>query len=503
MNKERMMVENREIDLVDFFKSILEQWRGWLVLGIAFGAFVMGVMYFKQAQPQPDLPSEMRNYFGGEKLRSTDVAMTLSYFCLWKQCADYENQSPIMILDGGNVRKLTVNLYISEEDIDISSLYDYYTNRLFDEQFLKSLADAYGYEGDYGYLADMVSFSGESALTIKTTLNTEVMFDGFSEPSNLLSIVVLLPNEVDEHAVENSICSYFSDKSREASFVFGDHDVVFLSSELTTVPDQTITGKQATVIKNCNDFRTSFNSFYNVLDSASKTEVDDIIDKLIEGKINYSDVKATYPMQMVEIYSLPTSNVSDNTSSFNPKYAIIGFAIGAFIYIGMAFVFLILNRRFRGGDEVAESLSLRSYGDIYEYPYSGVGAFLHDRRIYKWRHKNGISSDEVAKAVLSKAKFSSLDNLTCLVIGDSSGFAEKNIEKIKTYVSGNGVNLILKNAPNGLASFSEDEISNFAPVLITIVSECTKPNYVVEIISRLKEYQIPVFGVNYIEGPKK
>ena len=41
------MVDEQEIDIIEFLKCMLEQWRGWLLAGVIFMLLVSGLKYVK------------------------------------------------------------------------------------------------------------------------------------------------------------------------------------------------------------------------------------------------------------------------------------------------------------------------------------------------------------------------------------------------------------------------------------------------------------------------
>ncbi len=485
------MLDEQKINLIDFAMSILEQWRGWVLLGLICALLLPGVkcvVDMKEFNSSPDVAEIVPST--EQIILSSNPGVVLNYYVTWQQFKNSYDESIVMNLDAANVRRLNLEYFINCSDAERDSLTFIYSNLPSDEAFVFNVADSMGLECDYsGTVAELIEANGNGG---------GVLFS------------IILPEDADEKTIENAITSYLSSLSDKLSSQIEEHNVVLISYGVITSYDQSVVDAQSWAVSNIYSWKKTFLELYKTLTDAEKSEVNEAISKMTSGELSYQDVRTMYPAQSIIDFGTHEDSAGDEETAdadavahirpvFSIKYALLGFAVGVFLYVGCSLAILIMIIRFRNGEEAASLLSLRSYGDIYEYPYHGLKAFLHDKRIYCLRHKKTSNVDKVAQAISAKADFNSNKKLTCLVLGDAGKRGMKRIEEIVKKAFESGISIELKKAPNGLDSISEEEISKFYPVLITVVSGKTRPVKAADLLIRLKEYNIPVFGMTFIE----
>ena len=499
--------EEQEIDLLDFVINMLEQWKGWLLAGLIFMLLLPCVKYAIDLRNYDSTPviqdvtsATVESSSSAEKIiLSSNRDIALNFYVALLQLKESYDKSLVMDLDATHVRRLNLEYYINCPDSERASLTSLYSNLSFDEGFVVKVAEAMDIEQEnFGAVAELIDVS--SGLEANHNENN----------SGIVLFSIILPNDIDEETVEKAVSSYMSNLSNNVSAQMGEHDVILVSSGVITLYDWTVVDIQSSTVSDIYNCEKDFLDIYKSLTSAEKSEVDDVITKLDSGELGYQDIRTMYSVLSVSDIVLDET-VADNAVApveelvvparvtFSKMYAILGFAVGILLYVGCAFAEYIMVKRFKNGEEAANILSLRSYGDIFEYPYHGIRAFLHDKRIYAWRHKNSSNVDNVSQAISAKAKFNSNNKLTCIVLGDAGKKGMTTLEDIVKKVSESGIEIELKKAPEGLYSISEEEICKFSPVLITVVSDKTRPIKAFELLTRLKEYNIPVFGLNFIE----
>jgi len=509
MNEYRM-VDEQEIDLLDFLKSMLEQWRGCVIVGLICMLVAVGVRYsldmkaYNSAVEAAAVSAENaeqsavieNNALLEKAVAATNPGVALNYYVAWKQYKDSYDGSILMKLDATNVRTLGLDYILKCEEAGSDYVASYYGRLGTREDFTESLSKALGEEGiPDGFISDIVEVSATG-----------------SETGNggYILIKIKLPEEADAAEVEKAVTSYLSSASGNNAEVMGHHDISLVSSGVSESFDNGVVNAQSNAVSNIESWKNKFLNLYKTLTADEKKEVDNVIASVETGEMSYQDVREEYSAQksisvnwnessVVQKVVAPAEDKLPAVPSFSIKYAAIGFALGIFAYAGCAFALLVLIRRFRNGEEAASALGLRSYGDIYEYPYHGFAAFLHDKKVYAWRHKKASDAAQVAAAIGAKAEHGAIKSLTCVILGDAGKAGQECIEEIVKKASGTGVKIDVKKAPEGLASISEEEIGKFSPVLVTVVSGKTHPFRAAELLSRLNEYDIPVFGMNFIE----
>lgn len=499
---EYSVVDEQEIDLIDFLKSMLEQWKGLLFVGILCMFLLPGLKYVKDELKDSSAGiisgTDMNDNTSMEKIiASTNPGVALNYYVTWQQFTDTYEDSLLMKLDASNIRRLTLKYFIKSTDGGTDYIASYYSNLSTDEKFIGLIAKTMDVESvDLGYVADLLSVSSSGSM----------MNDGGN-----LKVTIILLDGVSEESVLNAVSEYLTTLAAENSNIMGEHNISLLSSGVVVSFDEDIIKLQGNAVSNIYNWKNSFFNIFKGLSDDEKIEVENVIECLSNGELDYQDVKEKYPAQ-TETEQLDDSTLNDQSDYpasnreagssrlFNRKYALLGFVLGLFLYVGCALAIQILIRRYRNGEEAANSLRLRSYGDIYEYPYHGFLAFIHDKNVYTWRHKKKSGVEDIAKAICAKAKFGSTTKITCLVLGNANEVGMNRIDEIVKHVTSFGIEIKTKMTPDGVSSLSEEEIGKFSPILLTIISGQTRPAQALELIMRLKEYNIQIFGMNFIEG---
>lgn len=501
----------QEIDFWDFLKSMLEQWRGWLLLGLVGMLLFPALKYFKDLKIYNEYSNESVNISDSSETANeytamsmegivsrANVSVALNYYISWRILNDSYNDSLIIQLDANNVRTLFLDYYI-DCDEESNIIYVYYSDLMLKDGFVDMLSEAFGKKDiNPGYVLEMVDVTADGSAI---------------NHGGAIRIKVFLPDGTDEKKVQASISEYLNNYSLKISETVGEHDISLVTSNVINVYDATVLAYQGNTLTNIFNWRNNFVNMYKNLSDEEKEELNDILIQLDRGVLSYSDIRKLYPTEskLADDFEVPAGEVNSlfigentgvvnlNPPTFNYKFAILGLVVFIILYNGCMLLYLIVFKRYRNGEEVSTSLSIRSYGDIYSYPYHGFKAFIHDRRIYTWRHKNSSNIESVAGAICTKASFESISKLTCLILGENSILGKEMMDEIAKKVSNLGVEMELKTIPNGLASLSEDEITKLSPVLLTIISGTTRPIQVANLLARLKEYKIRVLGMNFVE----
>ena len=163
----------------------------------------------------------------------------------------------------------------------------------------------------------------------------------------------------------------------------------------------------------------------------------------------------------------------------------------------------MVHRMYREG-ELQESVGLRSFGGVYEYPYKGFARFLHDKRIYAWRHKKAGTVSEALQRVsdgfFSRVKYEELQEISFVSLGTVSPWMEGSIESWKKSLASLAqVHAVSFAKPS--ADLRDEDLLGMAPAIVAIPSG-TSFSEILNFLSRCRDYKVPVLGTVFLEGPE-
>lgn len=498
----KQTINDYEIDPLDFLVDMLEQWRGWLSLGMICMLLVLGVAYYKhQSGDSTNVTTSNTNEFVNldDAILGTNTGVAINYYVTWQQLLDSYDSSILMEVDATCVRRLNLNYLISYEETTGDIPATLYSNIVFEEGFVDMLSAIIG--------SGTVKPASVSELVEVTTSESE------SNNMAVLNIQIILPDSIDEEEVEECVGEYLSSISKNTSDIVGIHTISLISSNLFISIDNEVIDLQNEAITNIYKCKNNFYDIYNNLSENEKDEVNGIIASLENGELSYQEIRALYPAQSEFIYEPmektfdpmeitfdPDGGTINQSAFFNKKYAILGFLCGVFLYWGCSYVIVFLARRFRNEKEASMYLSIRSYGNVYKYPYRGVWTFFHDRRIYRFRHKKTTNIESISKALSAKTQKCNISKVSCLVLGNAGESITNELDEIARNISVNGVKFEYYMITEGIFSFSDEDISDLSPVLLMIVSHVSRLDKANELILALEDYNIPVIGMCFIEA---
>lgn len=491
---EQIVAEEPEIDLLDFLFRMLEQWRGWLILGLIMALLVPSVKYVRDASlaTANGNVTETGNTTADESDGTLET--TLSDYNAWQAKKTYYEKSVRMHIDPEEARTLTLLYYITAEDtsaVDVTALGQAYAMQGGEDAFLTALGDGLGLDTATGYVHELCTVEAAGGGTANDR-----------QLGTTLTVTILLPDTADENDAEAAVTTYFETLSERLNDSFGAHTITFRSSAVARGLDMTLSETQMTTFAGVLSAKKTYQTDFAALDEEAQAEV---LSLIAAGKTDgYEEDEDVSDIGGDMATNLAATEAAEPV--FSVKYALLGFLLGAVLYAGIAFIYMLLARRIRTEDELVEMSGLRSMGAIYEYPYtSALTRFLHDKNVYAWRHRHALSADDgknaVAVSLLAKAKHIDAGDITVLTLGAVSEWVRGILQAQTDALSSEGIGVKRLDAENGVSSVDEAEFDGMKPVFLVVLSDKTKPRMVAEMLLRLREYAVPVIGTEILEGP--
>ena len=512
---EKKIVEEREIDIFDIWWRLLEQWRGIVTIGLIFASLLPTLKYGRDMKvynkklameraAQADL--EAGEELSGEELAGMTDAQdienmsdvmsgfpalkTLTYYKAWDTIREYYTNSVVMKINASREKKIIMMFYVSpeSEQTDCFMTANMYTYLLYSDDFATAVAKMLGEDISAQAMKEMILAN----LLVPNRGMTDEKGVGFT-------ISVVMPHDVDTDKLSKKILKYMNGQHDIIEKQLGKHKLQYLNYSLSTVSEQTLLKQQYDIHNQMVNLDTNFQKAYVSLSEDQKILVDRIINS---GEIEDVLRKARSGEDLkkmgfkVEETKKPSPNV---------RFAVVGFVFGAIVYAAIYLMGLLLFRRIRDEREVARRTGLRSFGGIYEYPYKkGLQRFLHSKKVYRLRHKGAgnpfSDAAKIARMITAKAEHFKYDAVSLITLGETSDWAEGIMNRQRGMLEKNGLDVRVIPAADGGYSIDDEILNTMAPACMVLLSGETTPHMAAELLARLREYNIPVLGTEFLEG---
>lgn len=522
------MKDGRKTDLLYFnlnkyFWDMLEGWRVGLVIALLLAIITSAVRYgqdlsaYKHAT-EAMTEKELREQEKLETLKligkdeEQQITTALTYYAQWKDKEEYFNNSFLMNSDPTEEKRLVLRYYVKAKEegkADLSSIVYMYTTIGAKEDFLSSVSKYFGINRDNKYFKELFSFSSINDAEQDTQSGASIFI-----------VSILLPNNVDTEAIEKAVTEYVKDIKPEYSKKMGDFDVELVSSYVMTNTNRTRADTQMDDYKRLVTVKTQFQDAYKALNDEKKDIVDSVIEsgnvRTVLQEFRNNGVMLDFSSDDNNAENVEGSQTLDQTleeleeeedpvPGVQPMYAVLGFAAGIILFAAFWFLRTICSSRITDESAVEALSGVRSFGAVYQYPYTGTLAkFVHDRSVYERRHKKAGKQDEAVHSIVSsiaaKAEHLGLSKVEMLVLGSTNRWSEGILKKQETDLRSQGIEVSVVTAEDGLASLDEKEFNTRDAVCLVVLSGISRLGMVNEFLTRADEYERPVIGTEFLEG---
>ena len=471
-------LKERELDITDLFWKLLEQWRGIVLCGLVLALLLSAAMIVKN-----------RNASKENVEVDPEVSNVLSLF------ADYMDKREQYNSNFFN----DVNL---NDCVTVTCLYEYSpANKAYngdDEAVLAPLNNLYTLMiSDDTFRTEMITelqkyWPAVSSNTLGNIMNLTAVHSVVWGPGTI-TINIIIPKSGDpqdvQAALTNSVYAYHD---RIASAVPQENTIRFLSFAFKqtdyTAELNARNGRYNLVSSGLNQYKNA----YNNLDKDGQNLVD-------QAKKKCGNVKE--PAVYEEFLQKEANKSGESTKSLLMKYGILGLIAGMMLYAFIYLCNIILVRRVRTEVELETSAGIRNFGGIYEYPYKNlIQKFIHSRMIYSFRTRSGKDMDRISRDIASKLDFSDKKAYTLITLGKLSERAKALNEDQLKFMKDKGITVRTLDIDKGPASVEDSVIAGLDSVVIELIGNKTKWMDLIQLYSKLKEYNIDIVGSQFIDA---
>lgn len=534
--------EEQEIDLIDLFWYILEQWKGWIAAGLIFAVLLSGVMFVKSGTQVVAAEEGAENLDSDASIAYATSLSALEGYANYKLMSQANSNHLFLKINLMDCKKVNYIFQVLPEGNDKAQPLDYaYSAILSDSAFTGALADKIDKTADPASLADLCSLDGGSNSS-----------DANAPRSLVYTFSANIPNSISDSDWAEAVGAALSTYRDKVAATCGAHGlkliVVNSAPANTTELLKAMNGR----ISDINSAKSTYKSAYDSLSDEDKAIVAQIInaDEASLSSTTFrmqKDLDAAWkeagreiPNALADAAKAAADAAGAGVSGtgdepqvisvprhFSVKYLALGFILGVFLYCGGVMLYIMFKRVVRREDELEHATGIRNFGAVYQYPYTGLLALLHDRRIYNRRR--GISSgaakagsskleagmaaydaacgnealaemDTIARNLSSMLSYRESSDITFITLGTPNDTATTIRDSQIDSLMASGLNVSTVLIEGGLEAVPDSVFTDMKAAFLVLLSGTTNWKDIAELAKRLRQYNIEILGSEFIEA---
>jgi len=298
-----------EVNFAKLFKSVLIQWRGILVCGLIFAVLIAGAKYMTSGGTTTT-PAVSADTLTEDQEKAVKDAYTtyqeISYY------EEFVENSPYMKLNPNNLTKIGLQYYVVSESgnaADILSQYMFYANSA---EYAEKIIE--------GTDLDIAPAYYNTLIFVEVP---EVQEEDSS--SKVLNITLILPEGGDAGSLKTAATEAIEEY--QPTGVAEDYELTLISSVVTVTNDTNVLTNQNTYSTALRNLRAAYAAAIGVF-TAAQTEA---LNELISGDDAEVDTAA--------------ATTTSTARVFSKKFAVLGFILGVFIYLGIYVLKVVFGKK--------------------------------------------------------------------------------------------------------------------------------------------------------------
>ena len=498
--REKSIMEEREIDLLDMIADILSHWKG-LLIALVIGAVLLGgfsyVRSYRNAQDaqaalledeteidaetvEEQLAQLEEDLDDGQKAAILTTIDDEREYALKKK---YSEESVYMQMDPFNITQMQLSYQINPGDNSqlqsLGSIYDSVINNIGLYDWIEKKTGIQS-----AYARELVSVRAGSSTPF---INGDTV--GTFGTDNL-KITIIQADEKSCKELAKVVKSYVEDQKEQLVEEIGEHELILLSETTGTLMSTDLLNQQV--------------NYGNAISSMRST--------IASAKAGFTEEQAEYynlltKKEGLDRLEIETDEETDaeepviESPSVSKKYVLLGAVLFAFIYAGILFLAYIFNSKIRVSDELQTLYHIPQIGVVVKDDAKKkfiVDKWIDDLRHYGKRRFTAEQSLELAfTAVKIAAAKNGLNNI-CLMGCNLSAGAGKVCESLKAALEKESITVtVLDNVLYDAEAM--EKVDAMTGVVLVEKAGSTLYNEVASELALLKRQDIAVLGGIVVE----
>ena len=481
-----------EIDLKDLMWKLLMQWKAILLVCIAMALLVTGAKHVndtkaykaalaerKTAEEQASRPAEERIADVLDVLPETDRQAVMLYVQMQESAdrqQDYLDNSILMNENPASQRTLTIRYLLkSDSGTSMKTLVESYDAGLRNDELMGKLREAIDPDADPEYIYELVNNNYENAVS-----------DYTDSSSAAYSVTIVLPEEADADAVSSLIGPEMERLHHDLDAAVGSHDMQKISTEDAHLFNRYAADRKTGILNNINNINNNLKNAKSSLSPEQQAAAESII--AIKRSSEEMNDRAKADQEELK------------APGYSKKYALIGFLFGAFLYVGIYVVMLILKKVVTSANTAQRYTNARLLGEFYKIgKHQGILRLFTSDMVAKLRYKEKLDGNmqinAMADTVAAVCSHHDTDKLTLLLSGVDDRLNDV-IDHIvnKCRSTGRKLDIDVLNADE----IVEKYLTSVGNAVYVVCSQ-TKVDNLGSLMSLVRDYDTAMLGTIYLE----
>lgn len=499
------MMEEREINIKKVVWQALEQWRGILVVAISCAILLplgMGLKNVVNTDASVvELPSK------DESMKYQSIKDVVSLYMQYHALTSAYESSLLNQADYNSCRVVTstYELTLGDPGESLVLLASAYNGVVNNEKFTASLAEVFGKKSRKESIYDVCFFSTSTSTTVTSNASNSTILNVISPDKNdktLLVVRAFLPNGVTVEKWSEVLNESLQKYSHELTSSFGPQNIRLVNVNSSEESPEKIVEIQGKKISMINSIHQAFENKYKKLTGTDKRLVDDIIKACEDNEItvnNFADLQYELYDKWMAAHSLKQNE--GIYFGFTRKWVSMGFLLGILFYLFGLVIVAGLGRKVSDNVDISSALGIRNFGSIYEYPYTGIENFFHDKLIYKYHHKS-TGVDKIAEDLSTKMLFDGEEKVYIFSMGQGSQRVDEISRRQEEILNNNKIDCEFIKMNECVAAMHDADFVDKKKIFLQIIKGKTTYNMLKEFMEKVKEYKLEIVGMEFIDVPR-
>lgn len=480
--------------------DLLDQWKAILIVSLCTMVLLTGFKYYKDikaynAAKNSEAQVVEENKTAEESIEEilnalpesdrTSVEFMVRQNDWIEEQKDYINNSILMNTNTGNQRTLVLDYQITladNLDTTMSALVNGYVGLIRDEDLINGIKEAFGYTNDNKYIAELISINNFSFVG-----GNIAQLGGANADNAVVEVVIILPEGVDENAVQEAVTKRIKEYSGKLSNSISPHNIDLLNSNVAYLLNYTAISYKNNIMQSVFNLQNNMKNMKTTLSDSQKAAVDSII--RIKSDAKKIEAGENIKENAAEKEAAPKPG-------FSKKYALFGFILGAMIYAFIYLLLIIVKGCINCAADVEYYLQSRLLGEIYDTNNStGFAKLLHSKLVENLRYRGRLNPEvQVKKTVDAIDAVCEHNQTKKFALFDLTGKNGKHASAVISGITDKGIDVELIDGSTDMEEKSLLHVDN----AVFITGPVTEALKLMRLRSLCDSYDIKALGAIYV-----
>ena len=493
MNNNSFQQQILEVDFKELLWRILAQWKAIVLIALIMAVLVSGIKYTKdsrayhaeetsrnEAAEQANIAPEKRIADILKDLSAEDteaIEMVLREQEWLDVQKDYMEDSLFMSIDPANLCVLRLTYDIEGKDSkDVPVILQKYSALIIGDAYSEAIGAVIDPDIDEKYIGELISVT----YSIGPEMNA-------GQTGAAINIMIILPDDIDTDEVaeaSDKVLARFADKINGRY----EHTISAAGSDISHEYSYETVNRHYDAISRINGMKSAVTNAENALTPEQKTV--------------YESVKAIRKERDAAADAVTGGEADDEliAPGISKKYIVLGFMLGAFMYVALYVVLLIFKGSIYSAASTQNYTRKRLIGEVYyDNKPKGLSILLHSKLAEKLRYRNNADQayqeDRIAESIGALCKHAGAKALTLFDMTDpgDSGRTKEILASIAAKTEDKGIDVDVIEASGDI---DEKNMLNTEKAVFA-VSGNTKEATLSRLMSLCADYDVDLLGSIY------